>query len=1178
MSGRSLAEIVERQLEVASLSGEVDAVMQGIVDRLLELPGADGASLSTVDGELAYFRVASGADAPLLHQTMPIDETLGVECLRRGGVTVLRATEGPEVQRCLTPGAGAIVLAPIDYDGATRGILGLRSPDPNAFDRASVETISLLATSAAVAMRNAEVVEGLARSERHYRELHTQSADATLVSDADGRLLDANAAAEALFWYTVDELREFHMLDLFSDQALADQRSGIGDVHSRRELRADQIFRRKDGTELQLEYSSRVLDDGRVHTTFRDVSQRRRNEERLRSSLDQLHAIVQTQQEISALQLDPDAVTAAIVERTQRLTGADGAVVQWLDGHEFVYKHASGIASLHVGLRLGLPTSLSGQAAALGETLHCPDVELDDRADRDGCRVVGIRSLIAAPLYRDGRVDGILAVMSGTPNAFDELSVETTRVMAQFVSTVFQNSHVLETRRVLAEELGAQAQVVEHMQTALWIWSATDDRDFVLQYANAASDETMGRPNAKLVGKRFAEVLPGTGDSTRALLQRVVDEDRLIDRGEIEYGDDEVERKIFSVKAFPLPGRRVAVTFEDVTNIARARRALQTSEARFRGAFRSASVGMALTTLDGEFVQVNERLAEILGYTVPELMEKTFRDVGHPDDVERDAEYAAQMRAGVRTEWEDERRYIRKDGAIVWAQASIALVDDIGERSHVVSLVQDITQRREAESIFGAVFAQSVVPKLIANDDRRLVELNASALAFLGVDRETALTLTIDDLMPDLALGDIWPEFVREGTFEAEATLKRPDGGVRQIEFVATANVRPGRHIAVVRDLSRQKELESQLRQAQKMEAVGRLAGGIAHDFNNLLTAISGYSEFLASGIEDPRLKRHAEEIKKASARAANLTGQLLAFSRRQVLQPRVLDLNAVVSDMDSLLRRLIGEDVELVTMLEPGLPSVQADPTQVEQVIVNLAVNARDAMPNGGSVTIETANIVTDQGSFVQLLLTDTGIGMTEEERQQLFDPFFTTKAGGTGLGLATVYGIVEQSGGTIEVDSAPGMGSSFRVWLPSVAEAPESAAVAPTSAPAAGSETILLVEDETVVRQLVAEILETTGYTVLQAGDGPSALELLRRHAEPVELLVTDVVMPGMSGPEVAKAVTAMRPGMQVLYTSGYTDQAIGHHGVLEPGIAFLQKPFSADDLTTKVRGLLDEPAGVD
>jgi PAS domain S-box-containing protein len=1177
VSGRSLAEIVERQLEVASLSGEVDAVMQGIVDRLMELPGADGASLSTLEGDVAYFRVTAGADAALQHRTLPIDQTLGLECLRRGRVTVLRASEGPDVDRCLTPGAGAIVLAPIDYDGATRGILGLRSADPDAFDETSVEAVSLLAASAAVAMRNAEVVEGLARSEQHYRELYSQSADATLVSDAEGRLLEANAAAEALFWYSAAELRRFRMRDLLAGP-VTDEASGLGGRNGRREELADRAFRRKDGTVLQLEYSARVLDDGRVHTTFRDVTQRRRNEERLRSSLEQLRAIVETQQEISALQLDPEAVTAAIVERTQRLTGADGAVVQWLDGDEFVYSHASGIASLHVGLRLRVPTSLSGRAATLEETLHCPDVDKDDWADREGCRAVGIRSLICAPLYRDGKVDGILAVLSGTPHAFDELAVETTRVMAQFVSTVFQNSHVLETRSILAEELGAQAQVVEHMQTSLWIWSATDDGDFVLQYTNAASDHAMGRGNAKLIGKRFGEVLPGTGEAERELLQRVVDEDRLVDHGEIEYGDDEVERRVFSLKAFPLPGRRVAVSFEDVTDIAHARLALQTSEARFRGAFRSASVGMSLNTLEGDFVQVNERLAEILGYSVSELTERNFRDVGHPDDAERDAAYAAEMRAGLRTEWEEERRYIRKDGSIVWGHASVALVDEPGGPAHVVSLVQDVTQRREAESIFEAVFAQSVVPKLIANDERRLVELNASALDFLGVDRETALTLSIDDLMPELDVPHVWPTFMHDGKLDAETTLRRPDGGARQIEFVATANVRPGRHIAVVRDLSHQKELESQLRQAQKMEAVGRLAGGIAHDFNNLLTAISGYSEFLASGIEDPRLKRHAEEIKKASARAANLTGQLLAFSRRQVLQPRVLDLNAVVSDMDSLLRRLIGEDVELVTMLEPGLPAVQADPTQIEQVIVNLAVNARDAMPNGGSVTIETASVVTDRGSFVELLLTDTGIGMTEEERQQLFDPFFTTKAGGTGLGLATVYGVVEQSGGTIEVDSAPGMGSSFRVWLPSVEDAPEAVAATATSAPTAGSETILLVEDETVVRQLVAEILETTGYTVLQAGDGPSALELLRRHADPVELLVTDVVMPGMSGPEVAKAVTAMRPGMQVLYTSGYTDQAIGHHGVLEPGIAFLQKPFSADDLTSKVRGLLDEPAGVD
>jgi CheY-like chemotaxis protein len=286
-----------------------------------------------------------------------------------------------------------------------------------------------------------------------------------------------------------------------------------------------------------------------------------------------------------------------------------------------------------------------------------------------------------------------------------------------------------------------------------------------------------------------------------------------------------------------------------------------------------------------------------------------------------------------------------------------------------------------------------------------------------------------------------------------------------------------------------------------------------------------------------------------------------------------VLDLNATVVDMEMMLRRVIGEDVELVTMLGAELAPVRADPTQIEQVIINLAVNARDAMPQGGSVTIETANVIVDDCAFVELRLTDTGVGMSEAERRQLFDPFFTTKEGGTGLGLATVYGIVEQSGGTIEVESAPGLGSSFRIllpaeWAPLDAPEPES----PTVVPAAGEETILLVEDELVVRRLVAEILESNGYTVLQAGDGPSALELLRRHTGPLDLLVTDVVMPGMSGPEVAGAVAAMRPGAQVLYISGYTDSSVGQHGVLEPGIGFLQKPFAADVLTRRVREVLD------
>jgi PAS domain S-box-containing protein len=961
---------------------------------------------------------------------------------------------------------------------------------------------------------------------------------------------------------------------------LAGEPSRVSELIERRELRSERPFRRKDGTTIDVEASSRVLDDGRVHTTLRDITQRKRNETRLRTSLGQLHAIVQTQQDISALELDPIAVTQAIVERAQRLAGADGAAVQWFDGYESVYEVGSGLAQDHVGMRFDRATSLAGIAAMRGEAVYSADTYTDPRVDAAACRRLGARSLICAPLYRNGGVEGVLSILGRMPDAFDQLAVETTRLMAEFVSTVMRNSAELETRSTLVERLRTQGQVVEHMQTALWVWSLDPDGEFRLDYANSASAAATGIDGATILGRTMHEVLPALPDEAIARFRAVVEDNTVYDAGETEYGDERIAASIFSVKAFPLEGRRMALTFENETDKVVSRRALQESESRFRGAFHSASVGMALTGLDGTFVQVNDRLATMLGYSVEELMRLGVRGITHPDDLSGDLEKATLLRTGEIDSYQREKRYLRKDGSIVWADLTVSLVRTFdGEPTHVVSHIQDITDRKEAALLFAAIFEDSVVPKFIANDERRLVDVNDAAAELLGVPREEALGLRLDDLMPDEPVARLWPGFIERGTIDAEVKLHLPGGGTRHIEFVATANVRPGRHISVVRDLSHQKGLEEQLRQAQKMEAVGRLAGGIAHDFNNLLTAISGYSEFLIAGLEDERHRRHADEIRKAAARAASLTGQLLAFSRRQVLQPRVLDLNHVVSDMDMMLRRLIGEDVELVALLDPDLGAVLADPTQIEQVIVNLAVNARDAMPHGGSLTVETANVEMAEGALVELRISDTGVGMTDSEREQLFDPFFTTKQGGTGLGLATVYGVVEQSGGTIEVESAPGMGSSFRICLPRAAARAKRTIEPPriTYEPELGAETILLVEDETVVRQLVSEILETSGYAVLQAGDGPSALELLRRHSDPIDLLLTDVVMPGMSGPEVAGAVTSMRPGTQVLYMSGYTDSAIGHHGVLEPGIAFLQKPFSADDLTRKVRALLTEPARV-
>jgi two-component system cell cycle sensor histidine kinase/response regulator CckA len=766
--------------------------------------------------------------------------------------------------------------------------------------------------------------------------------------------------------------------------------------------------------------------------------------------------------------------------------------------------------------------------------------------------------------------------MGRLPDAFDGLAVETTRLMAEFVSSVVRNAEELEGRRRLVEELRTQGEVVANMQTALWVWAPIDDGLLRLEYMNAATEEWTGRTSSELIGRTLPEILPGYHEEVVRTLFEVIASGEGRDLGEVVYGDERIKTSVLAMKAFPLPDGRVAVTFDNVTDRVRAHRALQESESRFRSAFDSVSVGMSLNTLDGRFVQANDRLANMLGYSVEELLRMHTAELIDPDDLEQDRRLDAELISGARSSYRNDLRAVRKDGGVVWLRLSVSLANDYeGNPIHFVTHIEDITDLKDAEAFFGSVFERSVVPKVIIDDERLIVDVNEAAAEMLGAPHDEAIGLNLDDFFPEQPVGRYWQRFLESGTLRAEATLRRPDGAEREIEFVATANVQPGRHIAVALDLTAQKALEHQLRQAQKMEAVGRLAGGIAHDFNNLLTAIAGCSEFLIAGIDEDGLRLHAEEIKRAAARAASLTGQLLAFSRRQVLQPRVLSLNAIVTDMDMMLRRLIGEDVELVTLLEPELGPVRADPTQIEQVIVNLVVNARDAMPHGGALRIETANVNTDVGDMVEFRLTDTGTGITPQQRQRLFDPFFTTKEGGTGLGLATVYGVVEQSGGTIEVESEPGLGTSFRIRLPRVQEPLEqpTLVVHDRSRTDRGTETILLVEDEAIVRQLVGEMLKRNGYTVLQAGDGPSALELLRRHSDPVELLITDVVMPGMSGRDVANAVTAMRPGIQVLYTSGYTDSVIGPHGVLDAGIAFLQKPFSVDDLVRKVRGLLDE-----
>jgi nitrogen-specific signal transduction histidine kinase/CheY-like chemotaxis protein len=388
----------------------------------------------------------------------------------------------------------------------------------------------------------------------------------------------------------------------------------------------------------------------------------------------------------------------------------------------------------------------------------------------------------------------------------------------------------------------------------------------------------------------------------------------------------------------------------------------------------------------------------------------------------------------------------------------------------------------------------------------------------------------------------------------------------------------------IARDISERKQLEQQLQQSQKMEAIGRLAGGVAHDFNNLLTVITGYSDLLLERYADRGpIHQEINLIKQAGERAVALTRQLLAFSRKQVLQLQILNLNTVVIDSARILHRLIGEDIELVTMPDPSLGYVHADPGQLEQVIMNLAVNARDAMPQGGCLTIETASIYLDEdytrrhvsmrpGPYVLLAVSDTGCGMDVATQARVFEPFFTTKGPGegTGLGLSTVYGIVQQSGGSVWVYSEPGQGTTFKIYLPRL-EAPGGRRETPAcqSTLPHGSETVLVVEDEAMVRQLASEFLRRQSYTVLAAANASEALQMCEAYSAPIHLILTDVVMPRMSGPELIQ-----RLALLVLYMSGYTDHAVVQHGLLHTGVPFLQKPFTLTTLAHKVREVLDAP----
>ena len=636
--------------------------------------------------------------------------------------------------------------------------------------------------------------------------------------------------------------------------------------------------------------------------------------------------------------------------------------------------------------------------------------------------------------------------------------------------------------------------------------------------------------------------------------------------------------------------------------IHRIRKQLVEREALFHLISENAADMIAVVDMDGQRLFNSLSYQKELGYSPEELQASSVFEQIHPDDrdhVKNATEEARRSGIGKTLEY----RILHKNGTWMVLESTSSVIRNAkGDPEKLVIVNRNITERKKAEEAlcrseadFRSVVEDAPYGIYRATVTGRFLQVNPALQKMLGYDQQQEL------LKQDLAT-DI---FKHDGEYRRFADLLARTEEITDVEIewkkrdstpitvrcsgrrIKDENDVPAYFEAFAEDVTEKRVLEKQLRMAQKMEAIGRLSGGIAHDFNNLLGVIIGYSRVVKKSLSpDTPLWEHALEIEKAGQRAASLTKQLLAFSRQQVLTPAVLRFNTLVSDMEKMLPRLLGEDIKVSLALDPDLGNVKADQSQIEQVIINLAVNARDAMPNGGELKIQTANVELDQayirnhpgskvGKYVLLAVTDTGVGMDAVTLTHIFEPFFTSKelGKGTGLGLATVYGIVKQSNGYIWVDSAPGKGASFQIYLPRYdgRATPEEPKVDPAET-LRGSECILLVEDAEPLRKLAQTFLEEGGFRVLSAENGEDALGVAARFEGTLDLLLTDVVMPGMNGRVLAEQLLLRQPGMKVLYMSGYTDSFIAGHGILNPETHLLHKPFTEEVLIRKVREVLD------
>ena len=1016
--------------------------------------------------------------------------------------------------------------------------------------------------------------EALRHSEQSYREIFNATAEAIFLHDAaTGRILDVNDSMLTLYGYgSKAEAQASNFGELISTEApytLEEAHRRLGRAIQEGPQVFEWLARKKNGEHFWVEValrSSQIGGLGRVLAVVRDISERKRAAEALQASEMFAHDVLDSLSAHIAV-LDEQGTIVAVNEAWRRFARENGGVDE----------------RVHLGANY----------------LSVCQAAMEGQADE-----------LAAAALR-----GIRAVLEGTQASFSlEYPCHSSSVERWFSmivrplggarrGVVIAHETITERKQAEAARRASEAQfhalfngMSEGVAMHELVYEGEKAVDYRIMDVNPAYEQHTGIPVAAARGRLATEVHGGVAPFLD-IYARVA---RTGEPHSFETDFPALERT-FAVSAYsPRPGC-FATVFADITERHRAATALRESEAQFRAMFELASIGMAQADPHtGQWLRVNAKMCAMTGYSEKELLGKRVPELTHPEDRQRDWGLFQQVIRGEAPDYRVEKRYVRKDGTTAWVSVNMTVIRDAaGQPLRTMATIEDITERmRVEESHTRLVTAVAAAAETIMITDANATILYANP-AFAKTTGYTCQE-AIGQNPRLLQSGQHGAEFYRQmwailkagQVWQGRFINKRKDGKLFEEEASISPVFGPAgqivNYVAVKRDITREVQLEEQFRQSQKLEAVGRLAGGVAHDFNNMLAVI----QMNASVLEDntvltPEQAEGIQDITKAAQRGATLTRQLLTFSRRQVTQSRALDLNDVVLGVVKMLRQLIGEDVRLLTSLEPSDAPVWGDPGMMEQVLMNLAVNARDALPEGGVITIGLTSLMVEEaaatgrrvqaGDYFRLTVRDNGTGIAPEHLPHIFEPFYTTKdvGLGTGLGLATVHGIVEQHHGWIEVESHLGQGTAFHIHLPRLVEtAPVEAPAQAVACPHGGHETILLVEDAEDLRKMATLCLARYGYKVLPAPSGAAALELWRQHHTEVDLLLTDIIMPdGVSGGQLAAQLREAKPGLKVIYMSGYPGEVAGRGGLdLHEGVNFLQKPFTVAKLTETIRACLD------